>query len=125
MTTSSSLPTCWIIDHSQVAAETLRDLLQTGEYGEVIGTSATVGDWPGSPVDCLFIRITAWDDYLEWRALRRAPDPGTVIFLSGQHENLPNTWAKTSTFTSNPHSEQAGSPGSCGAEPTPVSNVGH
>jgi DNA-binding LytR/AlgR family response regulator len=80
------LPTCWIIDHNRDAAQSLRDLLQTEGYGQVLGTSATVADWAGQPVDCLFIRITAWDDYLWWRAVQHRQGAGAIIFLSGRYE---------------------------------------
>ena len=81
-----ALPTCWIIDHNRAAADGLRALLDNQDYGRVLGTSATVADWAGNAVDCLFIRITAWDDYLQWRAARRLQGAGTIIFLSGEFE---------------------------------------
>jgi hypothetical protein len=86
MTPTFSLPTCWIIDHNGEAAEDLRGLLQTDGYGQVLGLSATVADWAGQAVDCLFIRITAWDDYLRWRWTHRGSAAATVVFLSGRFE---------------------------------------
>jgi len=86
MTATSRIPTCWIIDHNPDATESLRQLLETGGYGQVLGTSASVADWSGQPVDCLFIRITAWDDYLHWRWTHRGSAAETVVFLSGRFE---------------------------------------
>jgi hypothetical protein len=45
-----------------------------------------VADWAGQPFDCLFIRITAWDDYLWWRSTSRRQGAGAVIFLSCRYE---------------------------------------
>jgi hypothetical protein len=86
MTTTFSLPTCWIIDHNPGAADSLKQLLQKEGYGQVLGTSTWVADWPGEPVDCLFIRISAWDDYLRWRWTHRQSAAETVVFLSGRFE---------------------------------------
>jgi len=86
MTTTSTLPTCWIIDPNREAAVELSLLLQTQDYGQVLSTSATVADWGGQPVDCLFIRITALDDYLWWRSTSRRQGAGAIIFLSGRYE---------------------------------------
>jgi DNA-binding LytR/AlgR family response regulator len=86
MNTTAALPTCWIIDHNPEAVEELRGLLETQGYGQVLGTSATVAERGGQPVDCLFIRITAWDQYLWWRATRHRQGAGAVIFLSGRYE---------------------------------------
>jgi DNA-binding LytR/AlgR family response regulator len=80
------LPTCWIIDHSREAAASLRQLLETQGYGQVLGISAAVADWPGVAVDCLFIRISAWDDYLWWRHAEHRHAAETIVFLSGRFE---------------------------------------
>jgi len=48
--------------------------------------STTVAGWENRPVDCLFIRITHWDDYLQARALHHPANAPTIIFLSGRHE---------------------------------------
>lgn len=86
MTIATTLPTCWIIDHNREAAESLSELLETQGYSQVLGTSASVADWAGQPVDCLFIRITAWDDYLWWRATSRRQGATAIVFLSGRYE---------------------------------------
>jgi hypothetical protein len=86
MNETTSLPSCWIIDHNPGAVDSLCQLLQTGGYGQVLGTSVTVADWAGQRVDCLFIRITAWDNYLEWRAGSHGEGAETIIFLSGRFE---------------------------------------
>lgn len=86
MARTHSLPTCWIIDHNAEAAGELRAMLETDGCGQVLGTSATVADWGGQAVDCLFIRITAWDEYLWWRRAAHRVGAGAVIFLSGRYE---------------------------------------
>jgi hypothetical protein len=86
MTTTTSLPTCWIIDDDRPQADELLRLLQTQGHGRVLGLASSVAGWENRPVDCLFIRISHWDDYLKARMLAPSPSPMTVIFLSGEHE---------------------------------------
>jgi hypothetical protein len=86
MTTTPPLPTCWIIDEDPAAADELIRLLQTQAYGRVLGMSTTVAGWENRPVDCLFIRISCWDDYLKATGCGHISGAMTVIFLSGEHE---------------------------------------
>jgi DNA-binding LytR/AlgR family response regulator len=86
MTRAIVLPTAWIIDPDRDAAGELARLLRTHGYAHVLGLSTTVDGWNQVPVDCLFIRITLWDDYLKraGRGTKRAAT--TVIFLSARRE---------------------------------------
>ena len=78
-------PTCWIIDDDRTATDELTLLLQIHRFAIVVGTSTSIAGWLDHSVDCLFIRITLWDDYLKIMALLPRT-PTTVIFLSGRLE---------------------------------------
>jgi hypothetical protein len=86
MNVTATLPTCWIIDEDRSAADELIRLLQTNNYGRVLGMSTSVAGWENRPVDCLFIRISCWDDYLRATGCGHVSAAMTVIFLSGEHE---------------------------------------
>jgi hypothetical protein len=78
-------PTGWIIDDDRSATDELTLLLQVHRLARVVGTSTSIAGWLDHSVDCLFIRITCWDDYLKIAGfLPRTPT--TVIFLSGRGE---------------------------------------
>jgi hypothetical protein len=86
VTTNNPVPTCWIIDDDRRQADELHRLLRAQGYGHVLGLSSSVAGWEQRPVDCLFIRISQWDDYLKIGMAAASPSPMTVIFLSGEHE---------------------------------------
>ena len=87
-----NMPNVLIIDSDREAAEELTRLIQTERLARVRATASTVAGaveclalTGGSRVDCLFIRIGQWDDFLEHRA-SFPREPLTVVFLSGGGE---------------------------------------
>lgn len=88
----TTLPTVLIIDNDREASAELTRLLHEGRLAKVVATASCVAAAVGGlflrgqpAVDCLFIRIPEWDDFLRHRAA--FPDgPLTIVFLSGRDE---------------------------------------
>jgi DNA-binding LytR/AlgR family response regulator len=99
----TTLPNVLIIDSDREAAEELTRLLQTEGLARVWATASTVAgaveclDVIGAgAVDCLFIRIAQWDDFLEHRA--HFPRALTVVFVSGVGERCTRHLAEEVDF---------------------------
>lgn len=88
----TSLPTVLIIDNDREAAAELTRLLDGEGLARVVATASSVAAAMGGlylrgepSIDCLFIRIQEWDEFLRHRAA--FPDgPLTIVFLSGREE---------------------------------------
>jgi DNA-binding LytR/AlgR family response regulator len=88
----TSLPTVLIIDNDREAAAELTRLLDVEGLARVVATASSVAAATGGlylrgepSIDCLFIRIQEWDEFLRHRAA--FPDgPLTIVFLSGREE---------------------------------------
>ena len=88
----TTLPAVLIIDNDREAAAELTRLLDKGGLARVVATASSVATAVGGlllreepTIDCLFIRIDQWDEFLHHRAA--FPDgPLTVVFLSGKDE---------------------------------------
>jgi DNA-binding LytR/AlgR family response regulator len=81
--------TCLVIDEDAEAGEELRAGLvkarQVACLGVSVSVPAAIETFPVGGVDCLFIRITLWDDYQKIVGFLQNP-PRLVVFLSGRTE---------------------------------------
>jgi DNA-binding LytR/AlgR family response regulator len=81
--------TCLVIDEDAEAGEELRAGLAKAHQVACLGVSvnvpAAIESFPVGGVDCLFIRITLWDDYQKTVGFLPSP-PRLVVFLSGRTE---------------------------------------
>jgi DNA-binding LytR/AlgR family response regulator len=88
----TTLPNVLIIDTDREAAEELTRLLQAEGLARVRAMASTVAGaveclalTGEGRIDCLFIRIAQWDDFLEHR-VSFPREPLTVVFLSGESQ---------------------------------------
>jgi hypothetical protein len=81
---------CCILDEDLQAADELAAILETSRHAASVTIAKDLAMamelLAKKPVDLLFIRIVAWDDYRLLAPLLAAP-PRLVVFLSGRREN--------------------------------------